>query len=79
MLTYSSLVSAAWHRTKIILRQVFPESIPIFDFIMELYVSCSGDWKNLVGEDGITSDHCAAFLRYAATFYRTLELLRTYS
>ncbi|KFY81724.1 hypothetical protein V500_11143 [Pseudogymnoascus sp. VKM F-4518 (FW-2643)] len=59
---------AAWHGTKIILRQVSPESIPIFDFIMELYASCCGNWKSLVGEDGITSHDCAAFLRYAATF-----------
>ncbi|ELR06233.1 hypothetical protein GMDG_02028 [Pseudogymnoascus destructans 20631-21] len=59
---------AAWHGTKIILRQVSPESIAIFDFIMELYASCGGDWKSLVGEGGITSQDCAAFLRYAATF-----------
>ncbi|KFX87709.1 hypothetical protein V490_08064 [Pseudogymnoascus sp. VKM F-3557] len=59
---------AAWHGTKIILRQVSPESTPIFDFIMELYALCRGDWKSLVGEDGITSHDCAAFIRYAATF-----------
>ncbi|KFY07720.1 hypothetical protein V492_06876 [Pseudogymnoascus sp. VKM F-4246] len=59
---------AAWHGTRIILRQVSPESIAIFDFIIELYASCGGDWMSLIGEDGITSDDCAAFLRYAATF-----------
>lgn len=68
VLTYPSFASAAWHGTKIILRQVSPESIPIFNFIMELYSSCSGDWKSLISEDGITSHDCAAFLRYAATF-----------
>lgn len=68
MLIFLSPASAAWHGTKIILRQVSPESTPIFDFIMELHALCRGDWKSLVGEDGITSHDCAAFLRYAATF-----------
>ena len=64
----SALPSAAWHGTRIILRQVSPESTAIFDFIMELYASCSGDWKTLVVEDGITSEECATFLEFAATF-----------
>ena len=68
MLIYLSPASAAWHGTKIIRRQVSPESTPIFDFIMELYALCRGDWKSLISEDGITAHDCAAFLRYAATF-----------
>lgn len=54
---------------------------------MELYASCGGDWESLVGEGGITSQDCAAFLRYAATFLsnignyyvRTLKLLTAVS
>jgi dipeptidyl-peptidase III len=60
--------SAAWHGTRIILRQVSPESIGIFDFILELYYSCSGNWEMVVEENGITVDECDAFLDYAATF-----------
>jgi dipeptidyl-peptidase III len=60
--------SAAWHGTRIILRQVSPESIGIFDFIVKLYESCSGNWKMLVEEDRITVAECDSFLNYAATF-----------
>jgi len=35
---------------------------------MELYASCSGDWKTVIADDGITSQECAAFLEFAATF-----------
>jgi dipeptidyl-peptidase-3 len=65
---FGHFASAAWHGTRIILRQVSPESIGIFDFILELYGSCSGDWKLLVEENGITSHECDAFLNYAAIF-----------
>jgi hypothetical protein len=64
--------SAAWHGTCIVLRRVSPGSTAIFDFIMELYASCSGDWKKPVVGDGITSQECAAFLEFAATFCRIL-------
>lgn len=60
--------SAAWHGARIILGQVSPESPGIFDFIMELYALCSGDWGSLTGQDGITSKELSAFLEYAATF-----------
>lgn len=61
-------VRAAWHGARIILRQVSPESIDIFDFILELYQSCSGDWDMLVAEGCIGQEDCDAFLDYAATF-----------
>jgi dipeptidyl-peptidase-3 len=35
---------------------------------MELYASCSGDWKTVIVNDGITPEECAAFLEFAATF-----------
>ncbi|KAI9771636.1 MAG: hypothetical protein M1840_001851 [Geoglossum simile] len=59
---------AAWHGTRIILRQVSPESIGIFDFIMELHASCSGNWSVMLEENGITPEEGKAFLEYAATF-----------
>lgn len=43
---YSHYLSrAAWSGTRIILRQVSPESLAIFNFILELYRTCRGDWK----------------------------------
>ncbi|KAH8813356.1 peptidase family M49-domain-containing protein [Xylogone sp. PMI_703] len=59
---------AAWHGTRIILRQVSVESVGIFDLIMELYNFCSGNWNVFLGGDGITRDELGAFLDYAATF-----------
>jgi hypothetical protein len=59
---------AAWYGTRIVLRQVSSESNGIFDFIIGLYESCSGDWDKLVSENYITQDELHAFLEYAATF-----------
>ncbi|KAF2124107.1 peptidase M49, dipeptidyl-peptidase III [Dothidotthia symphoricarpi CBS 119687] len=62
------MARAAWYGARIILRQVSPESIGIFEFILELYRSCSGDWNVLVTEGCISQEDCSAFLDYAATF-----------
>ncbi|KAJ9648287.1 hypothetical protein H2199_001140 [Coniosporium tulheliwenetii] len=59
---------AAWHGTRIILRQVSPESLGIFDFILELYACCSGDWDGFVGKCGFAAAELDVFLEYAATF-----------
>lgn len=61
-------IRAAWHGTRIVLRQVSPEAIGIFDFIIELYQTCSGDWDQLISEGRIKQSECDAFLEYAATF-----------
>ncbi|XXH00202.1 hypothetical protein Hte_006544 [Hypoxylon texense] len=66
---YSHYMSrAAWSGTRIILRQVSPESPAIFDFILELYRSCGGDWKQLSEVNGVDRDEIQAWLEYAATF-----------
>ncbi|KAK8085115.1 dipeptidyl-peptidase 3 [Apiospora hydei] len=46
----------------------FPESLPIFDFILALYQSCDGDWSSIVDEGVVTNQDMASFLEYAATF-----------
>lgn len=51
----------------IILRQVSPESLAIFDFILELYSSCDSDWHQISEVNGVTED-LRGFLEYAATF-----------
>lgn len=63
--------SACWLGARIILKQVSPESLAIFDFILELHNSCSGDWQSLVGPD-ISSNDIHQLLIYAATFCSNL-------
>jgi dipeptidyl-peptidase III len=59
---------AAWHGTRIILRQVSPESVSIFDFILEAYRSCDGDWSKLASQANVSHDSMTKFLEYAAVF-----------
>ncbi|KAL7919267.1 peptidase family M49 domain-containing protein [Trichoderma austrokoningii] len=62
------LARAAWHGSRIIMRQVSPESPDIFDFIMDLYRACDGKWNTLVTQCNITPEELASFLEYAAMF-----------
>ncbi|KAL7973267.1 peptidase [Trichoderma sp. SZMC 28014] len=59
--------SAAWLGARIIFQQVSPEASSIFDFIIELYRSCSGDWNSLIGNE-VDGVELQAFLTYMATF-----------
>ncbi|ELQ43086.1 dipeptidyl-peptidase 3 [Pyricularia oryzae Y34] len=61
------MARAAWHGTRIILRQVSPESASIFDFIIELHNYCAGNWSSLTGPD-VNEENLQGFLVYAATF-----------
>ncbi|KAH6890266.1 peptidase family M49-domain-containing protein [Thelonectria olida] len=61
------MARSAWFGARVILRQVSPESSTIFDFILELYHTCSGAWPSLIGPD-VSSDDLQRFLIYAATF-----------
>ncbi len=54
------------------MRQVSEEAIGIFDFIMELYNSCSGDWPRLGKDIGVDCFDLEEFLTYAATFLSNL-------
>lgn len=60
--------SAAFSGTRVVLRQVSPESEPIYDFIIGLYHVCNGNWKELQGQSGINDDDLRWFLEYAAQF-----------
>ncbi|KAF7167696.1 hypothetical protein CNMCM5623_000943 [Aspergillus felis] len=59
---------AAWHGTRIILRQVSPEANDIFDFIMALRHSCDGQWEQLAGRAQVDMTEVEKFLNYAAVF-----------
>jgi dipeptidyl-peptidase III len=63
----STFSNAAWHGTRISLRQVPPESEIIYDFILRLYSFYSGDWNVLVDEGSIKAAGLERFLNYAAT------------
>ncbi|RYC57265.1 hypothetical protein CHU98_g8945 [Xylaria longipes] len=62
------MIRAAWSGARIILRQVSPESLATFDFIMRLREFCDRDWQRLAQWEGVTEDDVSAFLQYAATF-----------
>lgn len=59
---------ASFSGTRIILRQVSPESEAIYDFILTLYYHCNGEWSKLQKETGVNGDHLNDFLNYAAQF-----------
>ncbi|KAI0866105.1 peptidase family M49-domain-containing protein [Xylaria cubensis] len=62
------MARAAWSGARIIMRQVSPESLAIFDFIMRLRELCNGDWQRLAEWEGVTEYDVSAFIQYAATF-----------
>jgi dipeptidyl-peptidase III len=59
---------ACFSGTRIILRQISPESEPIYDFIIALHNHCKGDWKAVQKDAGLSDSELAAFLNYAAQF-----------
>ena len=50
------------------MRQVSPESQPIFDFILETYRACDGNWESLAEQVGISNKAMEGFLEYASVF-----------
>ena len=59
---------AAWHGSRILMRQVSPEAIGIFDFIVKLSKSCNGQWQTMVKDGDVTAEDLAKFLEYAGHF-----------
>ncbi|KAK6954408.1 hypothetical protein Daesc_004375 [Daldinia eschscholtzii] len=59
---------ASFQGTRIVARQISPESEPIFDFILALHKSSGGDWKALQAKAGISDADLDHFLQYAAQF-----------
>ncbi|KAI4162049.1 MAG: hypothetical protein LQ342_004361 [Letrouitia transgressa] len=76
---YAHYVSkAAYYGTRVILRQVSPESEPIFDFIISLHRACNGDWSKLQKEANINDDDLKGFLDYATQFLGNLGNYKGY-
>lgn len=59
---------AAFEGTRVTLRQVSPESEPIFDLILSLHHACDGDWTSLAQKTQVSEEHLRFFLEYAAQF-----------
>ncbi|KAH0274441.1 dipeptidyl-peptidase III, partial [Aureobasidium melanogenum] len=66
---YSHYISSAcFAGTRIVLRQVSPESEPIYDFILSLHKQCNGDYSKLKSETGLDDEDMNHWLNYAAQF-----------
>ncbi|KAG5297643.1 dipeptidyl peptidase III [Histoplasma ohiense] len=66
---YAHFISrAAFQGTRITLRQVSPESEPIYDLIISLYRACNGDWNSLAQKTSVSEENLRFFLEYAAQF-----------
>ncbi|KAI0164787.1 peptidase family M49 [Xylariaceae sp. FL1272] len=66
---YAHFISrASFQGTRVVLRQISPESEPIFDFILALHKSSGGDWKSLQSKSNIADEDLDDFFNYAAQF-----------
>ncbi|KAI1489741.1 peptidase family M49 [Biscogniauxia mediterranea] len=66
---YAHFISrASFEGNRIVLRQISPESEPIFDFILALHKASGGDWKALQAKAGISDEDLEYFFHYAAQF-----------
>ncbi|KAI5866839.1 putative dipeptidylpeptidase III [Durotheca rogersii] len=66
---YAHFISrASFGGSRIVARQISPESEPILDFILALHKSSGGDWKALQAKAAISDQDLDHFLQYAAQF-----------
>ncbi|EFY86868.1 dipeptidyl peptidase, putative [Metarhizium acridum CQMa 102] len=66
---YAHFISkACFAGTRIVLRQISPESEPIYDLILTLHKSCNGNWDALAKKAGVDDAELTSFLEYAAMF-----------
>lgn len=59
---------AAFEGTRVTLRQVSPESEPIYDLILSLHRAANGDWAGLAKKASVSEEDLRYFLEYAAQF-----------
>lgn len=72
VLRYLIYSRAAFFGTRIILRQVSPESESIYNLIIALYNYCNGDWSQLSREAAVEHAEVQLFLEYATQFLGNL-------
>ncbi|KAL9101708.1 MAG: hypothetical protein Q9163_003073 [Psora crenata] len=66
------LSRAAFNGSRIVLRQVSPESETIYDLILALYQHCQGEWTKLAERTNVLSEDLKSFLEYSAQFLGNL-------
>ncbi|KAJ4353259.1 uncharacterized protein N0V89_004986 [Didymosphaeria variabile] len=59
---------ACFAGSRIVLRQVSPESEPIYDFIVALHKHVNGDYAKAAKDAGISQEDVDSYLNYAAQF-----------
>jgi dipeptidyl-peptidase-3 len=69
---------AAFHGSRIIMRQVSPESETIFNLILHLWRVCEGDWVCLAEKAGVDGETMSKFLDYSATAMENLGNYKGY-
>ncbi|CAF3485325.1 unnamed protein product [Fusarium graminearum] len=69
---------AAFHGSRIIMRQVSPESETIFNLIIQLWRTCDGDWASLAMRTSLDEQAISQFLDYAATAMENLGNYKGY-
>lgn len=68
---YAHHISRASHYgTRVVLRQVSPESEKIYDIILEVHAAIGGDWDKLT--EKVSADDLKLFLEYASQFLSNL-------
>ena len=70
--------SACFAGSRIVLRQVSPESEHIYDFIVALHKHTKGDYAALAKEAGLASNELDAYLDYAAQFLGNMGNYKTF-
>ncbi|KAL2863061.1 dipeptidyl-peptidase III [Aspergillus lucknowensis] len=66
---YAHYISrAAFEGTRVTLRQVSPESEPIYDLILALHRACDGNWPELARKANVSDENLRFFLEYSAQF-----------
>ncbi|KAB8076290.1 dipeptidyl peptidase [Aspergillus leporis] len=66
---YAHYISrAAFEGTRVTLRQVSPESEPIYDLIISLYRACDGNWPDLAKKTNVSDEYLRYFLEYSVQF-----------
>ncbi|EQB50489.1 peptidase family M49 [Colletotrichum gloeosporioides Cg-14] len=66
---YAHFISkASFAGTRIVLRQISPESEPIYNYIIALHKASGGDWNSLAKKAGVDEAQLTHFLEYAAQF-----------
>ena len=63
---------AAFSGSRVVLRQISPESESIYDLIISLCTYCKGNWSRLAKEAGVENGEMQKFLEYSTQFLGNL-------